>query len=98
MLPLNEVQTPEVVIPNTIEVVSPLEEVKTREVAMTKPSEVVLPSEKDIALEVAYASKEENAPKNYEISLSYLQNSKLLDRESTEVDDVYTYFVACDLF
>ena len=82
---------------NTPEVVSPPEEVKTPEVVVTKPPEVVLPLEEDIAPEVAHVFIKAKGPESYEISLSYVHNGKLLDRGSIEFDDVYAFFVACDI-
>ncbi|XP_074376698.1 uncharacterized protein LOC141718216 [Apium graveolens] len=88
---------------NTPEVVFPPEEVQAPEVAVTKLPDVGLPPEENVAPEVAHAPEVANTstkvkvPENYEISMNYVHNAKLLDRGSIEVDDVYAFFVASDI-
>ena len=65
--------------------VLPPEEVQAPEVAVTNPHE------EEIALEVANASIKAKVPENYEISMSYVHRGKLVDRESTQIDDVYVF-------
>ncbi|KAL8156462.1 hypothetical protein AgCh_001527 [Apium graveolens] len=88
---------------NTPEVVLPPEEVQAPEVAVTKLLDVGLPPEENVAPEVAHAPEVANAsteakvPENYEISMNYIHNAKLLDRGSIEVDDVYAFSMASDI-
>ena len=49
------------------------------------------------ASEVANGYLEAKVLENYEISMNYVHNGKLLDRESTEIDDVYAFSVAFDI-
>ena len=77
--------------------VLPPKEVQAPGVAILKP-----PKEKTVpkmahASEVANGSLEAKVLENYEISMNYVHNGKLLDRESTEIDDVYDFFVAFDI-
>ena len=55
------------------------------------------PLKEDIVLEVANASTETKVSENYEILVSYVYKGKSLDRENTEIDDVYAYSMACDI-
>ncbi|KAL8097292.1 hypothetical protein AgCh_030429 [Apium graveolens] len=88
---------------NILEVVLPPEEVQAPEMAVIKLPNVGLPPEENVAPEVAHAPELENVfteakvPKNYEISMNYVHNAKLLDRESIEVDDVYAFCVTSDI-
>ncbi|XP_074355978.1 uncharacterized protein LOC141695644 [Apium graveolens] len=87
---------------NTPKVVLPPEEVQAPEVVVTKLPDVGLPPEKNVAPEVAHAPEVANAsieakvPKNYEISMNYVHNVKLLNRGNIEVD-VYAFYVASDI-
>ncbi|KAL8155915.1 hypothetical protein AgCh_001101 [Apium graveolens] len=88
---------------NTPEVLLPPEEVQAPEVAVTKLPDVGFPREENVAPEVAHAPEVENAsaeakvPENYEISMNYVHNAKLLDRGSIEVNDVYAFSVTSDI-
>ena len=77
--------------------VLPPEEVQAPEVAVTNPPEEEIAPEVAHALEVANAPEVANAsieakvPESYEISMIYVHKGKLLDRESTKIDDVYVF-------
>ena len=71
--------------------VLPPEEVQAPEVAVTNPPEEEIAPEVAHALEVANASMEAKVPESYEISIIYVHKGKLLDRESTKIDDVYVF-------
>ena len=71
--------------------VLPPEEVQAPEVAVTNPHEEEIAPEVAHAPEVANASIKAKVPENYEISMSYVHRGKLVDRESTQIDDVYVF-------